>query len=57
MTEQLPEWADPAVPERDLDRQGLSRRTMLRRTGLFGAGFAATLRTTYGPGGTRRPES
>jgi len=37
----VPEWADPAVPDRQLDRQGLSRRGMLRRAGLFGAGFAA----------------
>ncbi|MDR7277518.1 PHP domain-containing protein [Catenuloplanes atrovinosus] len=36
----LPEWADPAVPESDLDPQGLSRRVLLRRAGLFGAGFA-----------------
>jgi len=41
MTEQLPVWADPGVPDGDLDRQGLSRRTMLRSAGLFGSGFAA----------------
>ena len=41
MTEQVPVWADPAVPDGDLDRQGLSRRSMLRHAGLFGAGFAA----------------
>ncbi|MDI6103978.1 methyl-accepting chemotaxis protein [Actinoplanes sp. NEAU-A12] len=38
----LPHWADPAVPDTDLDPQGLSRRGMLRRAGLFGAAFAAT---------------
>ncbi|TMR98911.1 PHP domain-containing protein [Nonomuraea basaltis] len=37
----LPVWADPEVPEERLDAQGLSRRRLLRRTGLFGAGFAA----------------
>ncbi|WP_436531198.1 PHP domain-containing protein [Actinoplanes sp. HUAS TT8] len=38
----LPEWADPAVPENDLDLQGLNRRGILKRAGLFGAAFAAT---------------
>ncbi|MDP9796009.1 hypothetical protein J2S43_004521 [Catenuloplanes nepalensis] len=34
----LPEWADPAVPESELDAQGVSRRGLLRRAGLFGVG-------------------
>jgi hypothetical protein len=37
----LPAWADPAVPDESLDRPGLNRRGVLRRAGLFGAGFAA----------------
>ncbi|WP_306214471.1 PHP domain-containing protein [Actinoplanes sp. RD1] len=37
----IPEWADPAVPVSALDPQGVNRRTLLRRAGLFGAGFAA----------------
>ncbi|MFJ9814871.1 histidinol-phosphatase [Streptomyces sp. NPDC101151] len=41
MTEQqLPAWADPAVSPTDLDTQGVSRRRLLRRAGLFGAAFA-----------------
>ncbi|MGW5654919.1 histidinol-phosphatase [Streptomyces humi] len=41
MTEQqLPSWADPAVSAADLDAQGMSRRGLLRRAGLFGAAFA-----------------
>ncbi|MEU5771200.1 histidinol-phosphatase [Streptomyces asoensis] len=41
MTEQhLPVWADPSVPPADLDAQGVSRRGLLRRAGLFGAAFA-----------------
>ncbi|MCF1592995.1 PHP domain-containing protein [Streptomyces muensis] len=41
MTEQqLPTWADPAVSATDLDPQGVSRRGLLRRAGLFGAAFA-----------------
>jgi hypothetical protein len=41
MTEQqLPSWADPAVSPADLDPQGVSRRQLLRRAGLFGAAFA-----------------
>ncbi|KOV61976.1 PHP domain-containing protein [Streptomyces sp. MMG1121] len=41
MTEQqLPEWADPAVAPAHLDAQGLSRRQLLCRAGLFGAAFA-----------------
>lgn len=37
----LPEWADPEIPESKLDGQGVSRRRLLRRSGLFGAAFAA----------------
>ncbi|MFG2549840.1 PHP domain-containing protein [Streptomyces sp. NPDC048581] len=41
MTEQqLPSWADPAVSPTDLDAQGVSRRGLLHRAGLFGAAFA-----------------
>lgn len=41
MTEQqLPSWADPSVSPADLDPQGVSRRQLLRRAGLFGAAFA-----------------
>ena len=41
MTEQqLPSWADPSVSPVDLDAQGVSRRGLLRRAGLFGAAFA-----------------
>ncbi|MFD5232665.1 PHP domain-containing protein [Streptomyces qaidamensis] len=41
MTEQpLPAWADPAVSPAALDPQGVSRRGLLRRAGLFGAAFA-----------------
>ncbi|MER6786779.1 histidinol-phosphatase [Streptomyces sp. NPDC000658] len=41
MTEQqLPVWADPAVSPADLDAQGMSRRQLMRRAGLFGAAFA-----------------
>ena len=41
MTEQqLPVWADPSVSPADLDDQGVSRRGLLRRAGLFGAAFA-----------------
>ncbi|WP_305784711.1 hypothetical protein [Symbioplanes lichenis] len=43
----IPEWADPAVPVSASDPQGVNRRTLLRRAGLFGAGFAAA-----GPGET-----
>ncbi|WP_329222529.1 histidinol-phosphatase [Streptomyces sp. NBC_01485] len=40
MTEQrLPSWADPAVSPAALDAQGVSRRQLLRRAGLFGAAF------------------
>ncbi|MFF8227772.1 PHP domain-containing protein [Streptomyces caelestis] len=41
MTEQqLPAWADPSVSPAALDPQGVSRRGLLRRAGLFGAAFA-----------------
>ncbi|MGA5201075.1 PHP domain-containing protein [Streptomyces variegatus] len=41
MTEQqLPSWADPSVSHAALDPQGVSRRGLLRRAGLFGAAFA-----------------
>jgi hypothetical protein len=41
MTEQqLPAWADPSVSPARLDAQGVSRRGLLRRAGLFGAAFA-----------------
>ncbi|SPF00286.1 PHP domain-containing protein [Streptomyces sp. MA5143a] len=38
--QQLPVWADPSVSPTDLDAQGLSRRGLLRASGLFGAAFA-----------------
>ncbi|MEU6801611.1 PHP domain-containing protein [Streptomyces neyagawaensis] len=38
--QQLPVWADPSVSPADLDAQGLSRRGLLRASGLFGAAFA-----------------
>lgn len=42
MTEQrLPAWADPSVSPARLDPQGVSRRQLLRRAGLFGAALAA----------------
>ncbi|MFI6010945.1 PHP domain-containing protein [Streptomyces sp. NPDC051243] len=41
MTEQqLPDWADPSVSPAALDAQGVSRRGLLHRAGLFGAAFA-----------------
>ncbi|MEW2048003.1 histidinol-phosphatase [Streptomyces sp. NPDC005476] len=41
MTEQqMPTWADPSVPPAALDAQGVSRRALMRRAGLFGAAFA-----------------
>jgi hypothetical protein len=47
MTEQqLPSWADPSVNPADLDAQGVSRRGLLRRAGLFGAAFALGSATT-----------
>ncbi|MCT9075379.1 PHP domain-containing protein [Streptomyces fulvoviolaceus] len=40
MTEQqLPVWADPSVSPAELDAQGVSRRQLMRRAGLFGAAF------------------
>ncbi|MFJ4575953.1 PHP domain-containing protein [Streptomyces sp. NPDC088846] len=41
MSYPVPEWADPQVPAESLDPQGLSRRGLMRRAGLFGAAFAA----------------
>jgi hypothetical protein len=41
MGQNMPQWADPAVPDTELDPQGLSRRGLLKQAGLFGAGFAA----------------
>ncbi|WP_159775094.1 PHP domain-containing protein [Streptomyces sp. HM190] len=38
--QQLPDWADPSVSPAALDAQGLSRRGLLRASGLFGAAFA-----------------
>ncbi|MFJ4283102.1 PHP domain-containing protein [Streptomyces massasporeus] len=60
MTEQqLPAWADPSVSPAALDPQGLSRRGLLRRAGLFGAAFAlgsaATGRTPALAAGDSRP--
>jgi hypothetical protein len=49
ITQSVPQWADPAVPDGALDPQGVSRRAMLRRAGLFGAGFAVA--ATAGGGG------
>ncbi|MFF7790653.1 PHP domain-containing protein [Streptomyces sp. NPDC007991] len=47
MTEQqLPAWADPSVSPAALDAQGVSRRGLLRRAGLFGAAFALGSATT-----------
>lgn len=37
--QQLPSWADPSVSPAALDAQGVSRRQLLRRAGLFGAAF------------------
>ncbi len=39
--QQVPQWADPDVPEESLDAQGVSRRNLIRGAGLLGAGFAA----------------
>ncbi|MFJ4241273.1 PHP domain-containing protein [Streptomyces iakyrus] len=60
MTEQqLPAWADPSVSPAALDPQGVSRRGLLRRAGLFGAAFAlssaATTRTPALAAGDGRP--
>lgn len=38
--QQLPAWADPSVSPASLDPQGMSRRGLLSRAGLFGAAFA-----------------
>jgi PHP domain len=38
---ELPAWADPSVPETDLDPGGISRRNLLRNAGLLGGGAAA----------------
>ncbi|MFE9021461.1 PHP domain-containing protein [Streptomyces sp. NPDC007808] len=38
--QRLPSWADPSVSPAALDTQGISRRGLLRRAGLFGAAFA-----------------
>ena len=61
MTEQqLPAWADPSVSPAALDPQGVSRRGLLRRAGLFGAAFAlgsaATNRTPALAAGDGRPD-
>jgi len=37
----LPAWADPSVPETELDPGGISRRKLLRNAGLLGGGAAA----------------
>ncbi|WP_412538450.1 PHP domain-containing protein [Longispora sp. K20-0274] len=52
----LPEWADPDVPETALDAQGGSRRALLVRAGLFGAGFAG-LSLLEGTPAAATPES
>jgi hypothetical protein len=44
--QQVPEWADPAVPVETLGPQGVSRRNLIRGAGLLGAGFAATAAST-----------
>jgi hypothetical protein len=38
---ELPTWADPTVPESELDPSGISRRNLLRSAGLLGGGAAA----------------
>ncbi|MFF5965438.1 PHP domain-containing protein [Streptomyces collinus] len=57
--QQLPAWADPSVSPAALDPQGVSRRGLLRRAGLFGAAFAlgsaATTRTPALAASGRRP--
>ncbi|MFJ8591393.1 PHP domain-containing protein [Streptomyces sp. NPDC093598] len=57
MTEQrLPDWADPSVSPTALDPQGVSRRGLLRRAGLFGAAFAlGSAATPALAAGDRRP--
>ncbi|MFJ8714148.1 PHP domain-containing protein [Streptomyces violaceus] len=48
--QQLPAWADPSVSPAALDPQGVSRRGLLRRAGLFGAAFAlGSAATTQSP--------
>jgi hypothetical protein len=37
----LPEWADPQVPDTELDAGGVARRNVLRGAGLLGAGALA----------------
>lgn len=57
--QQLPAWADPSVSPATLDPQGVTRRGLLRRAGLFGAAFAlgsaATTQTPALAAGDRRP--
>ncbi|MFI7402053.1 histidinol-phosphatase [Streptomyces sp. NPDC049541] len=56
MTEQqLPAWADPSVSPADLDAQGVSRRGLLRRAGLFGAAFALGSAATPAFAASQRP--
>ncbi|WP_055494078.1 PHP domain-containing protein [Streptomyces sp. TP-A0356] len=56
MTEQqLPDWADPSVSPGHLDAQGVSRRGLLRRAGLFGAAFALGPPATPAAADDRRP--
>ena len=38
---ELPEWADPQIPDTDLDPRGVARRNVLRGAGLLGAGALA----------------
>ncbi|MFF4655407.1 histidinol-phosphatase [Streptomyces sp. NPDC001381] len=54
MTEQqLPEWADPSVSPAHLDAQGVSRRRLLSRAGMFGAAFALGSAATPAPAAPR----
>lgn len=53
----IPEWADPGVPEESLDPQGLNRRALIRRAGLFGAGFAAAATVAPAAASASRAES
>ena len=56
MTEQqLPSWADPSVSPAGLDAQGVSRRGLLRRAGLFGAAFTLGSAVTPALAASRRP--
>ncbi|MFC4465603.1 histidinol-phosphatase [Streptomyces xiangluensis] len=52
--QQLPSWADPSVSPAALDPQGLSRRQLMRRAGLFGAAFAAGSLATPAAAGSPR---